>query len=144
MVGAKRERVGSSHADRNGPTEFYPTIREARRGSGPRPTAATARNARAASVFLRLLVTRLSVEGRDNSGRIREEKSSVFQPVSTHGGRDPSRFRRVPRRRAGEFSVFPRCGEERAIRIARRSFSIREVVGNDNRRRKGLEGGDLC
>ncbi|KOC67621.1 hypothetical protein WH47_10396, partial [Habropoda laboriosa] len=43
--GRGKERVGSSHADRNGPTEFYPTIREARRGSGPRPTAATARNA---------------------------------------------------------------------------------------------------
>lgn len=39
--------MGSSHVDRNGPTKFYPTIREARRGSGPRPTAATARSARA-------------------------------------------------------------------------------------------------
>lgn len=37
-----RREVGSSHVDRNGPTKFYPTIREARRGSGPRPTAATA------------------------------------------------------------------------------------------------------
>lgn len=54
--GKARERVGSSHADRNGPTEFYPTIREARRGSGPRPTAATARNVCrcAASVSLSL------------------------------------------------------------------------------------------
>ncbi|KYN15882.1 hypothetical protein ALC57_11850 [Trachymyrmex cornetzi] len=48
------EEVGSSHVDRNGPTKFYPTIREARRGSGPRPTAATARSARAASLELRL------------------------------------------------------------------------------------------
>ncbi|EGI69780.1 hypothetical protein G5I_01321 [Acromyrmex echinatior] len=47
------EEVGSSHVDRNGPTKFYPTIREARRGSGPRPTAATARSARAASLELR-------------------------------------------------------------------------------------------
>lgn len=42
MVGESRREVGSSHVDRNGPTKFYPTIREARRGSGPRPTVATA------------------------------------------------------------------------------------------------------
>lgn len=66
VVGAKRERVGSSHADRNGPTEFYPTIREARRGSGPRPTAATARNARPASVFPPSLGKLVSLsKGRD-------------------------------------------------------------------------------
>lgn len=110
VVGAKRERVGSSHADRNGPTEFYPTIREARRGSGPRPTAATARNARPASVFPPSLGKLVSLsKGRDQQwSDPRGKVVRVLSRVHHVGGRDPSRFRRVPRRRAaGEFSVFP-------------------------------------
>lgn len=68
------EEVGSSHVDRNGPTKFYPTIREARRGSGPRPTAATARSARAASLELRL-ASELRVRKRWSRGARRGEEA---------------------------------------------------------------------
>lgn len=143
VVGAKRERVGSSHADRNGPTEFYPTIREARRGSGPRPTAATARSARAASVFLPSLGDS-SLRRKGGITVVGSERKSrpSFNPCppTVDAIRPDFAAFRVVELVNSPFSL----GEERAIRIARRSFSIREVVGNDNRRRKSLEGGDLC
>lgn len=108
------EEVGSSHVDRNGPTKFYPTIREARRGSGPRPTAATARSARAASLELRL-ASELRVRERMIKGARRGEEAwcgttTVYgisattialvleYPVSPEGATQRERGRRdVPR-----------------------------------------------
>lgn len=85
------EEVGSSHVDRNGPTKFYPTIREARRGSGPRPTAATARSARAASLELRL-ASELRVRERRSTSAQREEDeawcgTTVYAKVSDNRAR---------------------------------------------------------
>ncbi|KYN32824.1 hypothetical protein ALC56_12889 [Trachymyrmex septentrionalis] len=75
------EEVGSSHVDRNGPTKFYPTIREARRGSGPRPTAATARSARAAFSPELRLASELRVREAEKQ-RCPERRRSVVCGIS--------------------------------------------------------------
>lgn len=91
--------VGSSHVDRNGPTKFYPTIREARRGSGPRPTAATARSARAAflRVELRLSSDRAELRARERRGRrAREGEEAWWRWCNTvYGESDERAYPRV-------------------------------------------------
>lgn len=122
--GKARERVGSSHADRNGPTEFYPTIREARRGSGPRPTAATARNACrcAASVSLSLGNVSPLWKGSIDRKVVRRGSKFVCCSVSSPHRDRYSCFIQKPYNiggRGGEFSLL--SGGEKSARFGSRT-----------------------
>lgn len=121
--------MGSSHVDRNGPTKFYPTIREARRGSGPRPTAATARSARAPR-FLRVRVcARLAASGscaREN-GEARREREG-----EKRGGSGVIRYTVKATYRARTRESLPRAPPQRKGVVV--GVTFRDVSSRDSAR----------
>lgn len=141
--------VGSSHVDRNGPTKFYPTIREARRGSGPRPTAATARSARAAflRVELRLSSDQVELRARERQGRREREGEKrggggvIQYTVKATTARTRESLPRAPPQRKGSSSAWrsafhreiprecprcPRAKEQVLLRISARTSLFSE------------------